>query len=175
MNMTARTFTWEALHAAGLTAPEAARVRGVNTSCAYTWSSRVGVKWPKPPSVMRCPVRIRGVDYPSIEAAARALHVHQSNICRHLALHGHADNVGIRKPGGQVGRRVLHMEKPIRIGEREWPSRKALADYIGWPRPRVTRAFGGQGTAAMRDRVLAAVMAEDARRAQQRLKEMDRT
>lgn len=173
MNMMARTFTWEALHAAGLTAPEAARVRGVNTSCAYTWSSRVGVKWPKPPSAMRCPVRIRGVDYPSIEAAARALGVHQSNICRHLALHGHADGVGLRKPGGQVGRRVKHLENPVKIGGREWHSRKALAEYIGWPPGRVVRAFGKSATTAMRDRVLAAVMAEDARRARARLREME--
>ncbi|WP_323717496.1 hypothetical protein [Paracoccus aminovorans] len=149
-----------------MTAPEAAQVRGVGRNCAYTWSARAKVKWPKPPSAMRCPVRIRGVDYPSMEAAARALRVHQSNICRHLALYGHADNVGLRKSGGQIGNRARHLENPIKIGSREWHSRKALANYIGWSQSKVVRAFGRQGSDAMRDRVLAAVMAEDARRAQ---------
>ena len=173
MNSLPRCMTWAECYAAGMTAPEAAKLRGVKRSCAYSWSARVGVTWPKPPSAMRCPVRIRDVDYPSVQAAAEAMGVNQSCVSRHLTAHGHADLVGTKRQGGQFGRRVLHLENPVVIGAREWPSRKALASYIGWHPGRVSRALGKAGTQAMLDRVLAAIMAADARQSKKRVQERD--
>ena len=47
-----------------------------------------------------CPVRIRGVDYPSMSAAARALGVtHQA--VSWAAEHGWLDGVGLRKAAGK--------------------------------------------------------------------------
>ena len=158
MNARHKPPTWQQCFDAGMTAPEAAQARGVGRSSAYSWSSRKKLQWPKIPSKMRCPIRIRGVEYASMDEASKALGIHQSVISRHLDRHGHAENAGKNRPGGQPGRAVAHLSNPVTIGKRTWPSRRALADDIGWTQHRVVRALGKTGSLAMRDNLLVAIM-----------------
>lgn len=44
--MTMAGSAWEALHAAGLTATQAARMRGMSVAAAWQWSHRTGRRWP---------------------------------------------------------------------------------------------------------------------------------
>lgn len=162
-----RKPTWRQCFDSGMTAPEAAAARGVGRSNAYSWSAAAGVTWPKPVSALACPVRIRDVLYPSMSAAADCLRVNQATISRHLTMFGHADDIGVRRPGGQIGSRARHLENPVRIGGREWPSRKRLADYIGWSSSRVCRALSRGSTPSMVERLVAAIMSTDAKKDRQ--------
>jgi hypothetical protein len=48
------------------------------------------------PVVRRVPIRVRGVDYPSITAAAAALNVAKSAVC-HALDHGRLEKLGLPK------------------------------------------------------------------------------
>ena len=157
--------SWQECFDAGMTAPEAAAARGCRCNSAYTWSSKLGLTWPKPTVNGHCmPVKIRGVEYPSQAIAAKALGIHQSIISHHLTYYGHADFVGLKKAGGQAGYIPPHLENPVTIGTRRWRSRKALAQYIGWRPNRVCRALGKESNSRLLDNLLAAIMAADAKR-----------
>lgn len=160
----ARTPSWQECFDAGMTAPEAAAMRGRALNCAYAWSARNSLTWPKPPNPNRMPVTIRGVTYASQDEAARILKVSASRISHHLTKYGHADLVGLKKAGGQVGHIPPHLENPVIIGTRRWRSRKALAQYIGWNPNRVCRALGKESNSRLLDNLLAAIMAADAKR-----------
>ena len=70
---------------------------------------------------MVCPVVIRGVNYPSQSAAARALGVAQTNISKALDL-GTVDNVGL---GRNQNKRACF------LNDKEFESRAELARYVG--------------------------------------------
>ena len=76
------------------------------------------------------PVRVRGVVYPSISAAARALKVSPSSIAGQLARLGSADGAGL---GGHAPRRKTQPANSRRcvIHGREFPSIAAAAREIG--------------------------------------------
>ena len=157
--------SWQECFDAGMTANEAAAARGRSRNSAYTWSARLGLEWPKPAVSGHCmPVKIRGVEYPSQASAAKELGIHQSIISHHLTFYGHADFVGLKKPGGQAGYIPPHLENPVTIGTRRWRSRKALAQYIGWHPNRVCRALGKESNSRLLDNLLAAIMWADAKR-----------
>lgn len=74
---------------------------------------------------MRCPVRIRGVVYPSQRSAAKAFGVHPNTIATALD-QGRVDEIGIvvRRGGGQIC-------KPCWYRGAHYPSRKAAALACG--------------------------------------------
>ena len=78
-------------------------------------------------SSQACPVRIRGVTYPSQKAAADALGLHPQTITNALN-RGYIDQVGLRR-GGNPG-------KPCFYRGKSYPSRQAAATAWG-----VSRAF----------------------------------
>lgn len=67
-----------------------------------------------------------GRTFPSQAAAAMALGVSQQCISDNLSRNGTLDMVGIRRTGRNGG-----FKRPVRIQGREWPSRSALARYLG--------------------------------------------
>lgn len=77
------------------------------------------------------PVTVRGVDYPSISAASRALGVSTSPLSRALAV-GKQDNVGLSRPGA-VGPR-----QPITIRGVTYKSMTAAARALGIPQTNLT-------------------------------------
>ena len=167
----AKKPSWRECFDGGMSAMQAAATRGVNLNCAYAWSARNSLTWPKPPNPNRMPVTIRGVTYASQDEAARILKVSPSRISHHLTTYGHADLVGLKKAGGQFGHSPPHLENPVTLGPRTWRSRKALGLYIGWNPSRVCRALGKESNDRLRDNLLAAIMAADAKREAQAQRE----
>lgn len=117
--------TWAECHAAGMTAREAAQARGMDRHAAYQWARRSHVKWlPE----MGIPVTVRGVTYPAIAIAARALGVSTSTIQWHLETYGHADGVGagVQRPARHGG-----PKRAITLGGVTYPSGRAAAADLG--------------------------------------------
>lgn len=77
-----------------------------------------------------CPVRIRGVDYPSISAAAEALGLSHTTIHSHLN-RGTLDNAGIGRGYGAAHRTTNAKQKAITLGGMHFPSHSALSRYLG--------------------------------------------
>lgn len=84
---------------------------------------------------MTNPVRIRGVDYPSQVAAARALGVHPTTLQQALC-RGKQDGVGLglRPAGGRPG-------NPVTIRGVWYPSQQAAATALGVTREAITLAI----------------------------------
>jgi hypothetical protein len=83
------------------------------------------------------PVRIRGVVYPSISAAAREFKVKPSSICTALA-RGRIDFVGLGR--GTHGKQKPPIEPvEMRIGSKTHASTRAAAKALGIPRCRIQK------------------------------------
>lgn len=78
----------------------------------------------------RVPIRIRGVDYPSIKAAADALGLCHTTISSHLS-RGTLDNAGMGRGYGASRATQNGLSKPISLGGMDFPSRSALSRYLG--------------------------------------------
>ena len=76
------------------------------------------------------PIRIRGVDYPSIKAAAEALGLSHTTISSHLA-RGTLENAGKGRGYGASHRTANGLSKPISLGGMDFPSYSALSRYLG--------------------------------------------
>lgn len=90
---------------------------------------------------------------PSQNAAARALGVSGRGIAYHLNRYGDLSSVGRHRGAPRSGPR-----KSVQIGDRSWPSRTALARYVG-ERPQAICKWIGRGDM---DRLLGAIMRADA-------------
>lgn len=159
---------WEDCYAAGMTLAEAAAARGRTRVSGAGWAARRGLKWP---DMLHVPVTIRGVAYPSIQAAADALGVKANTISTLLARHGHAETAGLGRQaprGPNPGN-----SKPIRLGSVEYPSRKAAAVDLGIAEDRFCRGLKGVDRAAQQE-IARRLMAREAQtvRANMRLAEM---
>ena len=73
----------------------------------------------------RVPVRIRGVDYPSINEAARQLKISSSTINYHLEM-GSIDKAGLGRKGKHHGQSI-----EIKIHGYEFESQSDLAKQVG--------------------------------------------
>lgn len=103
-----------------------------------------------------CPVIDRyGRHYPTQLAAANALGVTFGNISYHLNKWGNLDRVGIGM-GNHCGVTSSNAQ-PVRLGDRQWPSRTDLARYLGRHRSTVDRWLARGDT----DRILSALMHAD--------------
>lgn len=107
------------------------------------------------------PVSVRGVVYPSISDAARRLGVMPNTISGHLSKHGHCDFVGLgyKSPNHN---RIGHNVTPCVIHGREFGSIKAAADYLGVGYHGLYKAMTRGLSAAVSDKLLAALMRADA-------------
>lgn len=96
-----------------------------------------------------------GREFPSIRACARAYGVNRLVVSYHLNTHGHLERLGTgqSRPGGNsAGKKVV-------FGNHSWPSVTAAANEIGISRTRLYRWLRPNASAAMRDMLMAAVMA----------------
>ena len=103
------------------------------------------------------PVRIRGTVYPSQRHAAEALGVTQPAISYALK-EGREDQVGLPPPPPP-----LNNAKSVTIGSHKFRSMRAASMALGLEQSAVSRAMRGEGF--MREKVMAAAMALDARQA----------
>lgn len=94
--------------------------------------------------------------FPSQAAAARALGVSKSAVSAQLERYGNLSNLGKRPLGRPYGGK-----KPVKVGSREWPSRSALARYLG-RHDNCVRDWLKRGRA---DLLIAALMKADAQMA----------
>lgn len=97
-----------------------------------------------------------GMEFATQRAAAAALGVSKSTITAALNRHGDLSRIGKGRGHSKGGRKI-----PVKVGPREWPSRKALAEWLGISEDTV-RGWIRRGNV---ERLIAAVMQEDARRA----------
>ena len=105
-----------------------------------------------------CPVIDRfGRHHPTQLAAANALGVTFGNISYHLNKWGNLDRVGIGM-GNHCGVTSSNAQ-PVRLGDRQWPSRTDLARDLGRHRSAVDRWLARGDT----DRILSALMHADTR------------
>ncbi|MTH76330.1 LacI family DNA-binding transcriptional regulator [Paracoccus aestuariivivens] len=96
----------------------------------------------------------RGRSYVGLRSVARAAGVTTHTVSYHLNRHGHLERLQVQ-PGGNAGA----CGKPVRVFGRVWPSRTALAAYVGRSDSRVSHWMrAGRG-----DLLLSALMAADAR------------
>lgn len=102
------------------------------------------------------PVSSEKGTFPSQAAAAKAHGVSERTIGYHLDQYGDLSRLGktFRRPRATRARRIT-------IGPRSWPSIALLADYVGSP-PETVRGWLRRND---RQRLLAALMAADARAA----------
>jgi len=118
------------------------------------------------------PVRIRGVDYPSISVAAAALGVGPASISGMLRMRGHADGAGL---GANAPRPLtLHRSKPIEIHGRVFPSISAAVRYLSVGRSQMNRMLRDGMTPRYLDYLLGKLMAADARAAALQTKSFER-
>ena len=101
----------------------------------------------------------RGRTYIGQRAVAEAAGVAVATVSSHLRDHGHLDRLGTGR-GTHGGARPSH-SRPVCIGGRSWPSISAFARSIGIT-PRYAQKAIREGRT---DKLLAALMAADARRA----------
>lgn len=106
-----------------------------------------------------------GRQFRSQAAAASALGIHPRRITYHLDRYGDLSRIGQPQRHSKGGH-----PHPVRIGPREWPSRKALADHIG-RQPATVRRWISQGHMEC---LLSALMAADAREAARAAKAAER-
>ena len=109
------------------------------------------------------PVRIRGKVYPSITAAARAFRVKPCTVSSQLARYGHADGVGLGCASPRHNA-VGHHVKPVTIHGRSFPSIKTAADFFEVSYSWLYKALTKDSPPNWNDRLLAALMAADARK-----------
>lgn len=109
------------------------------------------------------PVRIRGVDYPSISVAAAALGVGPASISAMLRIRGAADGAGL---GAKAPRaRPVGNVKPCRIMGREFPSIAAAGRYMGVSLTHLYRSLSKGMSPSYADYLLRKMMQADARNA----------
>lgn len=97
--------------------------------------------------------------FPSIRAAAREHGVSPFTISRHLNRHGDLTRLGMgqSRPGCQ------NASKPFHIGDRVFPSRLRAASELGISPSQLYRWTRKNASASMKDRLLVAIMAYDAK------------
>jgi len=120
------------------------------------------------------PVRIRGNVYPSVTAAAKAFRVKPSTVSSQLARYGTADGVGLGCKSPRHNSTGHHV-KPVVILGRAFPSIKAASDFFGVSYSWLYKALTKDSPSNWQDRLLAALMAVDARKAAAALKRADMT
>lgn len=120
------------------------------------------------------PVRIRGEVYPSITAAAHAFRVKPSTVSSQLARYGTADGVGLGCKSPRHNSTGHHV-KPVMILGRDFPSIKAASDFFGVSYSWLYKALTKDSPSNWHDRLLASLMAADARRTAAALKSADMT
>lgn len=109
------------------------------------------------------PVRIRGVDYPSISVAAAALGVGPASISGMLRMRGSAEGAGL---GAAAPRRpALHRSKPVEIHGRAFPSISEAVRYLGVGRSQMNRMLREGMTPRYLDYLLGKLMLADALKA----------
>lgn len=97
----------------------------------------------------------RGREYHGMRAVAEAAGVRHGNVSYHLRVHGHLDLMGTDRRGAKN----RGGSKPVNAAGRRWPSRGALARELGVCVPTISRWLAHHP-----DRLLAALMAADARK-----------
>lgn len=103
------------------------------------------------------PCEADGKTFPTQREAAKALGVSKSAVTAALNRHGDLSRIGKGRGHSKGGRK-----NPVKIGPREWPSRKALAEYLGTT-PDAVRGWIRRGN---QDRLIAELMKADARHAE---------
>lgn len=167
--------SWRELFDMGIYCTEAARIRGVTRQAAESWARSHGLKWPdgrrrefNPQPDRKCPCRIRGVEYPSISEAARAHRVKPCTVQTHLAKHGHADFVGLRRRR-RTGRLPANA-KQITIAGITYPSIGAAARDLETNKAMVIDWREGRLSELRRQNFVLKVMKRDGRIASQRMR-----
>lgn len=111
----------------------------------------------------------RGQTYIGQEAVAVAAGVTPHTVSAILNKHGSLDQLGVGRGNHRGSRRGGHNKRPVEKFGRSWPSQKSLAAYIGRHASAVQRWLAkGED-----DRLLAALMAADARKTAAALKGAD--
>lgn len=103
-----------------------------------------------------CPVRIRGVVFPSQKAAAEHFGVVPSAISNTLLRNGHCDNLGTFPARWN---NTNAYARPVAIGPVSFRSQKAAAESLGVPRSLINRFANGTLRSAGIERLMAAAMA----------------
>ena len=103
----------------------------------------------------------RNNEYHGIRAVCRASGMSVGAVMAHLDRHGHLDRLGRRLSGGNVTSR-----RPVEKFGRHWPTMTDLARYVGRPVTTVKLWLDNGDD----DRLLAALMAADARKTAAALK-----
>jgi hypothetical protein len=106
------------------------------------------------------PCTWQGRHFPSLQAAAEVIGVRRHTLSHHLAKHGNLDLAG-KGPRSNVGNRGYRV--PFRFGPHYWPRRIDAAADLGMSTSTLRRISRPSSTPAQRDRLLAAVMAYEAR------------
>lgn len=102
------------------------------------------------------PVQIRGVRYTSMTQAAREIGVSISAISKAIDTHGHADNVGVVKPGGKLGN--TNGRKVFELGNVRFSSHTIAAQELGITRSQIVKWTSPKATQRQREMLLSAVM-----------------
>ena len=139
--------------------------RAAETQRQREWRQRLrdGQVRHRPQHTGCVPVRIRGVDYPSISIAAATLGVTPASISTQLRKFGNADGAGL---GGHAPRRhVLNNVKPVRLHGRDFPSVAAAARYLGVSPTHLYRSISRGISSSYAQFLLGKLMAADARAA----------
>lgn len=111
----------------------------------------------------------RGQTFIGAKAVAQAAGVSQSVVYSLLNRHGSLDQLGVGRGAHHTNRSGGHNRKPVAWLGREWPSLTALAAEVGCSISTVTRWLDTGDD----DRLLAALMAADARKTAAALKAAD--
>ena len=120
------------------------------------------------PGEYACPYLWRGQTYLGQEAVAAAAGRAQNTVSSHLRRYGNLDRLGVGSGGskpGQLDPAILG--HPVRKFGRCWPSQRALARDAG----RALTTVRGWLRHGHDDRLLAALMAADARRTEAAMRE----
>ena len=102
----------------------------------WRWAGAAPVADPKPlRQSLRRPVRIGGVEYPTLQEAARATGISRVVLERRIAQNW----PGYEQPNGRTRKCVRGTPRPVTIGGVEYRSRAAAAEALGITREEVTR------------------------------------
>lgn len=110
------------------------------------------------------PVCIRGVTYPSVKAATKALGLKRASISSYLRRYGHLDGVGLGIASPERNQ-TPHNMKPVTIHGAEFPTIQAAASALGVNYHGLVRTLNRPMTPKKSDRLLRLVMAWRARTA----------
>lgn len=102
----------------------------------------------------KVPVRIKGVLYPSMGEAAKALGFSPSNISMHLNRHGHFDNLG--KGHSRPGLLVANAT-PVAFGKLKFRSISLASRELGIPRKNIRTYMKGTCHHKTAEKILKAV------------------